>query len=138
MTHTYDPDKVSVIINGTIITGFDASGVFTYTRSNDIVTPEVGVQGDVAYVENRNETGTLTLTLMASSPQLPVWQCSGSLSALLSTTRTSMTRSISVQRIAGSQRCRMLAAPTHWGLPASPFLSQRIICKSKIIRRNTG
>lgn len=50
MTHTYDPDKVSVIINGTIITGFDASGVFTYTRSNDIVTPEVGVQGDVAYV----------------------------------------------------------------------------------------
>lgn len=43
MTHTYDPDKVSVIINGTIITGFDASGVFTYTRSNDIVTPEVGV-----------------------------------------------------------------------------------------------
>lgn len=72
MTHTYDPDKVSVIINGTIITGFDASGVFTYTRSNDIVTPEVGVQGDVAYVENRNETGTLTLTLMASSPQLPM------------------------------------------------------------------
>ena len=66
MTHTYDPDKVSVIINGTIITGFDASGVFTYTRSNDIVTPEVGVQGDVAYVENRNET------LMASSPQLPM------------------------------------------------------------------
>ena len=72
MTHTYDPDKVSVIINGIIITGFDASGVFTYTRSNDIVTPEVGVQGDVAYVENRNETGTLTLTLMASSPQLPM------------------------------------------------------------------
>ena len=72
MTHTYDPDKVSFIINGTIITGFDASGVFTYTRSNDIVTPEVGVQGDVAYVENRNETGTLTLTLMASSPQLPM------------------------------------------------------------------
>lgn len=71
MTHTYDPDKVSVIINGTIITGFDASGVFTYTRSNDIVTPEVGVQGDVAYVENRNETGTLTLTLMASAHAPP-------------------------------------------------------------------
>lgn len=81
MTHTYDPDKVSVIINGTIITGFDASGVFTYTRSNDIVTPEVGVQGDVAYVENRNETGTLTLTLMASSPQLPMLRPSGSAAA---------------------------------------------------------
>lgn len=72
MTNTYDPDKVSVIINGTIITGFDTAGVFTYTRTGDIVTPTVGVQGDVAYVENRDETGTLTITLMPTSPQLPM------------------------------------------------------------------
>lgn len=72
MTNTYDPDKVSVIINGTIITGFDTSGVFTYTRTGDIVTPTVGIQGDVAYVENRDETGSLTITLMPTSPQLPM------------------------------------------------------------------
>ena len=70
MVHTYDPDKVSVVINGTIITGFDSSGVFTYSRTGDIVTPNVGVQGDVAYTENRDETGTLTITLMNSSPHL--------------------------------------------------------------------
>lgn len=70
MIHTYDPDKVSVTIDGTIITGFDSSGVFTYSRTGDITTPTVGVQGDTAYVENRDETGTLTITLMNSSPHL--------------------------------------------------------------------
>ena len=70
MIHTYDPDKVSVIINGVVITGFDSAGVFTYARTGDITTPTVGVQGETAYVENRDETGTLTITLMNSSPHL--------------------------------------------------------------------
>ena len=59
MTHTYDPDKVSVIINGTIITGFDASGVFTYTRSNDIVTAEVGVQRVILGDQGRKDVRRL-------------------------------------------------------------------------------
>lgn len=67
---SYDPKKVNVIINSKAITGFSADGVITVTRSEDTVTPTVGVKGDVAYSENANESGNITLTLMGTSASL--------------------------------------------------------------------
>lgn len=67
---TYDPKKVNVIVGGRIITGFAADGVVTLAKSEDSVTPSVGAKGDVAYSENANESGTVSLTLMSTSSSL--------------------------------------------------------------------
>ena len=68
---SYDPKKVSVIINGKEITNFGPDSVISVTRNEDIVTTQVGVKGDVAYNENANESGTITVTLMGTSSSLP-------------------------------------------------------------------
>lgn len=68
---TYDPKKVNVIVGGRVITGFASDGVVTLAKSEDSVTPSVGAKGDVAYSENANESGTVSLTLMSTSSSLP-------------------------------------------------------------------
>lgn len=68
---TYDPKKVNVIVGGRVITGFASDGVVTLAKSEDGVTPSVGAKGDVAYSENANESGTVSLTLMSTSSSLP-------------------------------------------------------------------
>ena len=67
---TYDPQKVNVIVDGRVITGFASDGVVTLTRNRDSVTPAVGAKGDVAYSENADETGTVAITLMSTSASL--------------------------------------------------------------------
>ena len=67
---TYDPQKVNVIVDGRVITGFASDGVVTLTRNSDSVTPAVGAKGDVAYSENADETGTVAIALMATSASL--------------------------------------------------------------------
>ena len=67
---SYDPKKINVIVAGRVITGFSADGVVTLAKSEDSVTPSVGAKGDVAYSENANESGTVTLTLMSTSSSL--------------------------------------------------------------------
>ncbi len=67
---TYDPQKVNVIVDGRVITGFASDGVVTLTRNSDSVTPAVGAKGDVAYSENADETGTVAIALMSTSASL--------------------------------------------------------------------
>ena len=67
---TYDPKKVNVIVGGRVITGFASDGVVTLAKSEDSVTPSVGAKGDVAYSENANESGTVSLTLMSTYSSL--------------------------------------------------------------------
>lgn len=67
---TYDPKKVSIVVNNSMITGFAADSMITVARSEDIVTTAVGVQGDVTYNENANESGTMTITLSGTSSSL--------------------------------------------------------------------
>lgn len=67
----YDPKKVTVNVGGRIITGFADSSVVTVSASEDRVTPSVGVQGDVVYSENANESGTVVMSLQATSASIP-------------------------------------------------------------------
>lgn len=67
---TYDPKKVTVNINGRVITGFASDGIITLSHNEDIVTPSVGAQGDVAYAENANNSGNAALPLMSTSSSL--------------------------------------------------------------------
>ena len=68
---SYDPKKVNLVMNGKIITGFASDSMITIARNEDTVTTQVGVKGDVAYNENANESGTITVTLMGTSSSLP-------------------------------------------------------------------
>ena len=68
---TYDPTKVSLVVNGRMITGFATDSMITVARNEDMVTTAVGVQGDVTYNENANESGTMTVTLSGTSSSLP-------------------------------------------------------------------
>ena len=68
---TYDPTKVSLVVNGRVITGFATDSMITVARSEDMVTTAVGVQGDVTYNENANDSGTMTVTLSGTSSSLP-------------------------------------------------------------------
>ena len=65
---SYDPKKVNLVMNGKIITGFASDSMITIARNEDTVTTQVGVKGDVAYNENANESGTITVTLMVLLP----------------------------------------------------------------------
>ena len=68
----YDPRKVSVVVDGRIVTGFADSSMITIARSEDIVSTSVGTQGDVVYSESANRSGTLTMSLQSTSASL-VW-----------------------------------------------------------------
>lgn len=68
---SYDPTKVSLVVNGRMITGFATDSMITVARNEDMVTTAVGVQGDVTYNENANESGTMTVTLSGTSSSLP-------------------------------------------------------------------
>ncbi len=70
MDMSYDPKKVNVNVDGTIITGFSSDGIITISKNEDAVVPNVGCQGDVVYEENANESGTIALTLQGTSPSL--------------------------------------------------------------------
>ena len=68
----YDPRKVSVVVDGRIVTGFADSSMITIARSEDIVSTSVGTQGDVVYSESANRSGTLTMSLQSTSASM-VW-----------------------------------------------------------------
>lgn len=63
----YDPMKVSVVVDGLIITGFADSSMVVVARNEDVVSTVVGTQGDVVYSENANRSGTITLSLQETS-----------------------------------------------------------------------
>ena len=68
---SYDPKKVTVTLNGRVLTGFASDGIITVSKSEDSFTPNVGAQGDVIIEENANESGTIAVTLQQTSSSLP-------------------------------------------------------------------
>lgn len=67
---TYDPKKVTVAVDGRVITGWAADGVIKLTRSEDTVTPITSVKGETTYDENANISGNAELSLMSTSSSL--------------------------------------------------------------------
>lgn len=71
MFNTYDASNVSVTINDVILTGF-SEDMLEYEKDEDSWTTKVGSQGDVVRSKINNSLATLTVTLLATSPQVPV------------------------------------------------------------------
>ncbi|MCM3413521.1 phage structural protein [Metabacillus litoralis] len=70
-TTTYNPKKVSAIIDGVFGTGFMDGTFISAEKNEDDVTPHVGAQGDVTFAESADNTGTITMTFKQSSSTLP-------------------------------------------------------------------
>lgn len=68
-TATYDPNDVAVIVDGTYLTGFSEDMVEIEKAENNFET-KVGAQGDVVRTKVNNPLGTITVTLLPSSPQV--------------------------------------------------------------------
>lgn len=64
---TYDPEKVIVTIGDNIITGFTAGDFITAKYDDDRYFKIIGVDGEVGRIRNPSNSGTVEITLMASS-----------------------------------------------------------------------
>lgn len=70
MAQTYDPKKVSVIIDGHIITGYMDGTFVNCAKNADNIVPHIGADGDVTYTENADNTGTITVTIKQNSASM--------------------------------------------------------------------
>lgn len=70
VTATYDPKKVTVAVDGRVITGWASDGIIKLTRNEDTVTPITSVKGETTYDENANISGNAELSLMSTSSSL--------------------------------------------------------------------
>lgn len=69
MLRTYDPRNVLASFGSVSITGF-ADGTFVnIERASDAFSKVVGAGGDVVRTRNRDRSGTVTFTLLASAPE---------------------------------------------------------------------
>lgn len=64
----YDPGQHYAVFNGVRITGFAGGTYIKAARKTETWSDAVGAGGEVTRVRSRDERGTVTFTLMASSP----------------------------------------------------------------------
>ena len=67
---TYDPLKVTLVVGSVAIVGFAEGSMIEVERNEDAITPYVGTQGEVAFAESADKTGTIKVTLMQTSPSV--------------------------------------------------------------------
>lgn len=65
----YDPSRVSFSFSGLTITGYQSGTFIDVERKADGFEMHVGSLGDVTRTRNLDRTGSVTLTLMAQSPE---------------------------------------------------------------------
>lgn len=70
-TYTYDPEKITIQIDGVYLTGYSDGGVVKIEATEESVKPLVGAEGSIHYSINHNKTGTATVPMMSTSPMMP-------------------------------------------------------------------
>lgn len=66
----YDIKKITVIVDGKYITGFSNDSKVGVDKSEDSQMEYIGVEGDVDFSANANESGTITVKLKSTSPSI--------------------------------------------------------------------
>ena len=64
----YDPGRITVSFNGIQIQGFGPDTFVKCSRNEDTFSEQVGANGDVVRVRNRNRMGKVVITLQDTSP----------------------------------------------------------------------
>lgn len=67
---TYDPDQVVLTIDDTPVVGFQEGEAITVERNSDFSSETIGMKGETSRNVNRDNTGTLTITLQHNSPSV--------------------------------------------------------------------
>lgn len=67
---TYDARKVTVVVDGKILTGFPDGSFVKCAKSNDNFEESSGAQGDVAIAINGDNLGTIEVTVSQTSPSI--------------------------------------------------------------------
>ncbi|WP_100488555.1 phage structural protein [Sporolactobacillus pectinivorans] len=67
---TYDPNLVTVSVNGIALVGFSDGALVQCSKDNDSFTTKVSAQGSVGVAINNNNLGTIKVTLMQTSPSV--------------------------------------------------------------------
>lgn len=65
---TYDPLRTPIVFNGQQLVGYAADTFVTFEPSADSVSKVVGADGTVVFTHSADKTGTLTVTLLQTSP----------------------------------------------------------------------
>lgn len=65
--YVYDPLKVSLIWDGTEITGYSENSKIEVAPRGDIINPITGVDGDHTYNISADKSGTVKITLMGGA-----------------------------------------------------------------------
>ena len=66
--YAYDPSQVILSLGGWEPWGFASDTKIVISKSNDIINPYSGTDGDVSLALSRNRLGTLTMSLQRTSP----------------------------------------------------------------------
>lgn len=109
-THSYDPEKVVITVNGVYLTGFSDKGKVEVERNEDSHFPKVGVDGGVHYAENNNITGKAKVTLMSTSPSVSFLRNMDRLKEEFTLTITDLN---DVSENIASDGCRILKLPKY-------------------------
>lgn len=64
---TYDPKDVILLVGGYQITGFTEGTGISVNREANLIEKKVGINGKFSLSKNRNDTGTMTVSLQATS-----------------------------------------------------------------------
>lgn len=64
----YDPKLCPIVFNGRPLTGYAEDTFVNFEPSTDVVTKQVGADGSVVFSRSADQTGTLTVTLLQTSP----------------------------------------------------------------------
>lgn len=71
MAATYDPNEVTLTLDGVFITGFQDGTFIEASKDDDNFNVKTSAQGDVAVAYTNSPLGTITFTLSPVSPSLP-------------------------------------------------------------------
>ena len=66
----FDPEKVTLLVDQKVITGYADGSSISAERTGDDVTPKTGIQGDTVYVYNADRSGTIKFSLFPTSASL--------------------------------------------------------------------
>jgi hypothetical protein len=109
MANSYDPRKVSLIIDGQFIVGFMDGKFINAEKNEDNIITHVGAQGDVTYTESADNTGKITATLKQDSSSLPFLQ---SLSKQKREFSAQVVDANTSRFQAGGTQCRIIKTPS--------------------------
>lgn len=68
LREVYDARETSISVDNRVITGFGDADMFSFTAKEERITTQTDAQGNSSMAVNNARLGTITLNLMATSP----------------------------------------------------------------------